>query len=167
MESNPPGPLINRLEWFCWKMCFRGDNREICDSALTITLSGVRKLNWKKLKKCTNTAWSRVFRTLQSNIFAKTKKFVKPFLFVLIRPRPNLFSIKMPKNEMKWKRKKKICMICFKYPRGSINCLIKNWKNVLISLVPPYWLWVCSAFTNRLQLWRCNRKKLNFKILNI
>ena len=21
----PPGPLINRQKWFCWKICFRGD----------------------------------------------------------------------------------------------------------------------------------------------
>ena len=24
-ESNPPGPLINWLKWFCWKIRFRGD----------------------------------------------------------------------------------------------------------------------------------------------
>ena len=36
-ESNPPGPLINRLKGFCWKIHFRGDIREICDSAQTNT----------------------------------------------------------------------------------------------------------------------------------
>ena len=24
-ESNPSGPLINSLKWFCWKICFRED----------------------------------------------------------------------------------------------------------------------------------------------
>ena len=41
-ESNPPGPLINRLKW---KIRSCGDIREISDSALT------------------NTARSRIFRT--------------------------------------------------------------------------------------------------------
>ena len=25
-ELNPPGPLINRLKWFCWKICFSEKN---------------------------------------------------------------------------------------------------------------------------------------------
>ena len=32
-ESNPSGLLINRLQWFFLKIHFRGDNREISDSA--------------------------------------------------------------------------------------------------------------------------------------
>ena len=32
-ESNPSGPQINRLKWFCLKICFRGDIRETFDSA--------------------------------------------------------------------------------------------------------------------------------------
>ena len=30
-ELNPPGPLINRLKWFCWKIRFCRDIREISD----------------------------------------------------------------------------------------------------------------------------------------
>ena len=52
----------------------------------------------------TNTACSR---TLQSNIFAKTKKFSKPFLSVHIGPRSNLLK-KIPKiswhRHFKWMR---------------------------------------------------------------
>ena len=32
-ESKPSGPLINRLKWFCLKIRFRKDIREISDSA--------------------------------------------------------------------------------------------------------------------------------------
>ena len=32
-ESNPPGPLINRLKWFFRKIRFCGDIREISESA--------------------------------------------------------------------------------------------------------------------------------------
>ena len=44
-ESNLPRPLLNRLKWFCWKVCFRGDICKISNSMLT------------------NTARSRTFRT--------------------------------------------------------------------------------------------------------
>ena len=44
---------------------------------------------------CQLTMQARDFRTLQSNIFAKTKKFAKPFLFVHRGPRSSLLSKKM------------------------------------------------------------------------
>ena len=28
IESKPSGPLINRINWFCLKVCFHGDTRE-------------------------------------------------------------------------------------------------------------------------------------------
>ena len=31
-ESNPSGPLINRLKWFYFKVYFHGNIRKICDS---------------------------------------------------------------------------------------------------------------------------------------
>ena len=55
-ESNPSGPLINRLKWFSLKISFRGDIREISDSMQAntvksqtlrrLTLRGVRKINF-------------------------------------------------------------------------------------------------------------------------
>ena len=47
-ETNPPGPLINRLKWFCWKICFRGDIREISDSAQANTARS-QKINFVKI----------------------------------------------------------------------------------------------------------------------
>ena len=35
-ESNPPGPLINRLNWFCGKIRFREDVREKRDSGVRL-----------------------------------------------------------------------------------------------------------------------------------
>ena len=51
-ESNSPGPLIDRLKWFCRKIRFRGDIREITDSALTITpyVFRLRGIEFLKLK---------------------------------------------------------------------------------------------------------------------
>ena len=40
-ESNPPRSLNNRQKWLCWKICFRGDIREMSDSALTNTAGSV------------------------------------------------------------------------------------------------------------------------------
>ena len=45
-ESNPSGPLINRLKWFLLQIRFRGDIREISDSAQV------------------NIAWSKTLRRL-------------------------------------------------------------------------------------------------------
>ena len=62
-ESNPSGPLINRLKWFLLQIRFRGDIREISDSAQV------------------NIAWSKTLRRLtlrgvdsaQANPFFKTE----------------------------------------------------------------------------------------------
>ena len=37
-ESNPPGPLINRLKWFCWKISTCRDIRKLSDSPQTYTV---------------------------------------------------------------------------------------------------------------------------------
>ena len=45
-ETNPPGPVINRLKWFSWKIRFRGDIRKISyaqsQTLLRLTLRGVK-----------------------------------------------------------------------------------------------------------------------------
>ena len=54
----------------------------------------LRRHFWKNFKGFSQILkeQSRNFRTLRSNIFAKTKKFVKPFLSVRVGPRSNLLS---------------------------------------------------------------------------
>ena len=47
-ETNPPVPLINRLKWFCWKICFRGYISEISDSAQANTARS-QKINFVKI----------------------------------------------------------------------------------------------------------------------
>ena len=46
-ESNPSGPLINRLKWCCLKIRFREDIREIGDSAHSTQANTARS---RKLK---------------------------------------------------------------------------------------------------------------------
>ena len=66
-ESNPYGPLINMLQWFLLKVRFRGDIRELSDTAQANTARSktLKKLNmlifWKICgnPKLANTAWSQ------------------------------------------------------------------------------------------------------------
>ena len=48
-ELNPPGPLTNRLKWFCWKICFCRDICKISDSGLTNTARSHKIKTWLTL----------------------------------------------------------------------------------------------------------------------
>ena len=46
-ESNPPGPLINRLTWFFWKICFRRDIQIFWQGGLDSCRKKSRKISWR------------------------------------------------------------------------------------------------------------------------
>ena len=58
-ESNPSGPLINRLKWFYFKVYFHGNIRKICDSVEANTArtpphantAQSQQLNFPKIQK--------------------------------------------------------------------------------------------------------------------
>ena len=66
-ELNPPRPLVNRLNWFCWTIRFCGDIRDISDSTPT------------------NTAWFSCFQTSPSSGNPGVDLLIFLFLFINIR----------------------------------------------------------------------------------
>ena len=50
-ETNPPGPLINRLTWVCWNIRFRGNIRKISDYAQANTERS-KEIKFSKIQNC-------------------------------------------------------------------------------------------------------------------
>ena len=66
--TNQPGPLRNKLKWFCWKIRFHSDIREISDSVQSNTAQS-QKIKFAEIQNLLiNTVQSHTNFVLLSNI---------------------------------------------------------------------------------------------------
>ena len=73
-ETNPPGPLINRLKWFCWKICFRWDIRTAQSQTRRLTLCRIKEIFLAFENLHLQGIYSKVHMLIFQNIFCHFSK---------------------------------------------------------------------------------------------